>query len=61
MTIVQMQSPVFHWNGHSSDVRPISGTTEGSTFHFVDTGERSIFHNGMWEEDLRWIYVAKNV
>ena len=28
---------------------------EGSTLHLVDTGETYIFHNGMWEYDLRLI------
>ena len=61
MTIALMSSPIFHWNGHSSDVLPVSGTTEGSTFHYVDTGERFIYHNDTWHEDLRWDYALKNV
>lgn len=26
---------------------------EGAALHLVDTGEEYIFHNGMWELDLR--------
>ena len=25
----------------------------GSTLHFVDTGEEYVFFNGMWEQDFR--------
>ena len=45
------------WNGLSTDDKPISPEpAEGSEFHAVDTGAQYIFHNGMWEEDLRLVY-----
>ena len=38
--------------GISSDLLP-TGADEGATFYYVDTGEQYIFHDGMWEQDLR--------
>lgn len=40
------------WNGLSSDIKP-TDAPEGSTFHIIDTGEVYLFHDGMWEIDLR--------
>ena len=47
------QKRELHWNCISTDGRPDSGVPEGSTLHMVDTGEEYIYHNGMWEDDLR--------
>ncbi len=45
------------FSGISSDEKPlardISRYPDGSTLHFVDTGEEFVFHDGMWEDDLR--------
>ena len=38
--------------GLSSDSKP-ENVLEGSTYHAVDTGEQWVFHDGMWELDLR--------
>ena len=50
---VKLATKTKRYTGVSSDVKPDSDVTEGSTFHYVDTGEKYIFHNGMWENDLR--------
>ncbi len=39
------------FQGLSSDIKPDS-PPEGSTLHIIDTGEKYVFHDGMWEEDL---------
>lgn len=49
----QQSKTTFHWNQSSSDIKPSSGVTEGSTVHYIDTGEEFIYHNGMWEPDRR--------
>ena len=52
---IKLVKIINRWNGISSDIKPSSaiGATEGSTFHYIDTGEEFIYHNGMWEDDLR--------
>jgi len=50
---VKLETRIFRWNMISSDDKPVSGVSEGSTVHYIDTGEEFIFHNGMWEDDLR--------
>jgi hypothetical protein len=40
--------------GLSTDDKPMD-VSDGSTFHAIDTGEEYIFHDGMWEKDLRLI------
>jgi len=49
-----------NFTGISSDQKPlpadISKNPNGSRLHFVDTGERFIYHDGMWEDDLSLIY-----
>jgi len=54
MAAIQHGSNTFHWNLMTSDRRPDSGVPEGSTCHYVDTGEQYIRHNSMWVRDLRW-------
>jgi len=56
---VCMETTIQRWNGLSSDDKPSVGVREGSTFHAIDTGEESIFHNNMWEQDLRRINAIK--
>jgi len=36
---VKLMTTIYRWNGISSDAKPESGVTEGSTLHCVDTGE----------------------
>ncbi len=55
---VCLETTIQRWNGASSDVKP-TDAPEGSTFHVVDTGEKYIFHNGGWVEDLRDIYAIQ--
>jgi len=56
---VKLQATIHHWNCVSSDDLPDTGVQEGSTAHFIDTGEEKIYHNGMWEDDLRRIYALR--
>lgn len=49
-----LEATIQRFNGISSDDMPIS-PPEGSTLHLIDTGEQYIYHNGMWERDLRMI------
>lgn len=56
---VCLQTTIQCWNGLSSDSKPTTGVREGSTFHAIDTGEEFIFHNNMWEQDLRRINAIK--
>jgi len=49
----KLETTIHRWIGISSDVKPSSGVTEGSTFMYTDTGEEFVYHNGMWEDDLR--------
>jgi len=57
---VKLMTTIYRWNGLSTDSKPSSAITEGSTFHCVDTGKQYIYHNGMWEEDLRLVWAIKN-
>ena len=50
---IKLETKKVRWNGISSDIKPSSGVPEGATFHYIDTGEKYIYHNGMWEDDLR--------
>ena len=47
-----METVINRWNGISTDVKPLSGVREGSIYKYVDTGEKFIYHNGMWEDYL---------
>jgi len=58
---VQLMTTIYRWNGASTDIKPSSGVPEGSTFHCVDTGEEYVYHNGMWETDLRLRNALKKV
>ena len=61
MSIHEDGQTKYNWNGYSSDMKPMSGVPEGSTFHVVDTGEQFFFHDGMWFRDLRMSYAMSNV
>lgn len=56
---VCLETVIQRWNGLSSDDKPSEGVREGSTFHAIDTGEEFVFHNNMWEQDLRKINAIK--
>jgi hypothetical protein len=56
---VCMMATIKKWNGFSGDEKPSTDVPEGSTFHAVDTGEEYIYHNGMWEQDMRLIYALR--
>jgi len=53
---VRLVTVIQRWNGLSTDLKPSSGVSNGSEFHCIDTGEQYIYHDGMWEDDLRLIY-----
>jgi hypothetical protein len=57
MTVREEGSRRERYMGLSTDDKP-SAPPEGSSYHSVDTGDVWIFHNGMWELDLRQIRVA---
>lgn len=44
---------MWEWNGYSHEVKSVTGYPEGATFTYLDTGEGFIFHDGMWEPDLK--------
>jgi len=52
MTVLIKGGDAKDYIGLSTDDRP-ANVAEGSTYHAVDTGERWISHDGMWENDLR--------
>ena len=49
---VSLVATIQRFNGLSTDDKPES-VPEGSTFHAIDTGEMWIYHQDMWEIDLR--------
>lgn len=53
------------FTGISSDPKPLAGDIskypDGSKLHFVDTGEKFIYHDGMWEDDLSLIHALRQV
>ena len=59
MTIC-LEATIKRFNGLSTDDKP-EDPPEGSTYHSVDTGEQEIFHNDMWEQDLRLIAALQAV
>lgn len=52
---VRLETVIKRFNGLSSDDKP-TDVPEGSTFHAIDTGEKFIFHDDLWEDDLSLIY-----
>lgn len=57
---VCLETTKQRFTGLSTDDRPAS-PSEGSTYHVIDTGEQEVFHNGMWETDLRLIEALEMV
>ena len=56
---VKLVAEKLELNALSTD--DLADAPEGSTCHFIDTGEKYIFHNGAWEEDLTLIAALKRV
>jgi hypothetical protein len=54
---------VMHYILLSSAGFPTHGqcSWDGSTIHFVDTGELYVMHDGVWEPDLRLITALERV
>lgn len=52
MAIGAIGGTYFKFQGLSTDDKPMD-VQEGARFHAVDTGEEYVFHDGMWEPDLR--------
>lgn len=52
MTVLVKGGEAKEYIGLSTDSKPMN-VAEGSTYHSVDTGELWIFHDFMWELDLR--------
>jgi len=48
---VCLETTIKRWNCLSTDDFP-EDAPEGSKIYCIDTGEKYIFSNGMWEEDL---------
>ena len=53
---IKLETTIQKWNCVSSDVFPSSGISEGSKIHVINTGEKYIYHDGMWEQDLSLVY-----
>jgi hypothetical protein len=51
----KLVATIKRWQGLHSDDKPLVSATstvpEGATFHAIDTGEKWIHFNGMWERD----------
>ncbi len=58
---VKKETTISRWNCISSDPKPTEDVPEGSTIHYIDTGEKFIYHNGMWEDDLSLIYALNAI
>lgn len=52
------EATISRWNCDAFDELP-STAPEGSTARIITTGERYIFHDDMWTEDLSLIYAIQ--
>ena len=50
---------VRNWQCLSTD--SVVPSDDGSTLHYIDTGEQFISHGGMWVPDQRWAYIVKSL
>ena len=50
---VSFVGTIKRWQGLSTDDKPSSDVPEGSGFHEIDTGLQYVYHQDMWELDLR--------
>lgn len=55
---VYLETTISRWNCDSFAELP-STAPEGSRVHIVTTGEKYIFHDDMWVEDLSAIYAIQ--
>jgi hypothetical protein len=49
---------IQRFQGLSTDIKP-EAPAEGSTYNCVDTGERYVYYDGTWEEDMTLIYAIQ--
>lgn len=52
MAVTSVGGTYFHLQGLSTDDKPLD-VQDGATFLIIDTGEMYVFHDGMWEQDMR--------
>jgi len=52
MAVTSIGAAYVKFQGLSTDTKP-TDVADGATFHVIDTGEQFVFHDGMWELDLR--------
>ncbi len=48
---VRLINTIQRWEGKSTDNKPTSGVSEGSTFKELNTGKKFVYHNSDWEKD----------
>ncbi len=49
---VRLVTTIQRWEGLSTDNKPTSGVSEGSTFKELDgTGKKFVYHNSDWQQD----------
>jgi hypothetical protein len=58
---VYLETVIQRLLGLSTDDKPLTDVREGSKFHAIDTGEKWIFHDGMWEIDISQVGLADSV
>jgi len=49
---VLLETKLFRWRGLSTDTKPSSGVPQGSTFNEIDTGNKFVYQDEQWLEDL---------
>lgn len=57
---VCIETTIQRWNCDDFSELP-SSAPEGSTAHIIPTGEKYIFHDGGWEQDLSLIHAFQSV
>ena len=60
MTVI-LETNIQRFNMISSDTRPTEDVPEGSKVHYIDTGEKYIYHDGAWEQDRSLIYAINAI
>lgn len=58
MTVTLANGTYRDLQGLSTDDKPMD-VEDGGTFHVIDTGEMYVFHDGVWEPDLRRVTAIK--
>ena len=59
MAILSVGASNFKLQGLSTDDKPMD-VDNGAELHIIDTGEKYVFHDGMWEPDLRLTWALQN-